>query len=150
VEGWTTHWLIATQAREAGELNMLNKGAGDFPDQIYDFHQNYGRPLKALRFVAHGLDRFPERAGQELTQLTQLTLASNRLTELPDSICDLAKLGQSCLLNPEPLESIKSLAGKEVSRNILKSLSQIHREPSERLRRQGDQPHANEARETTQ
>ena len=82
----------SSQAREAGELNMLNKGAGDFPDQIYDFHENYGRPLKALRFVAHGLDRFPERAGQELTQLTQLTLASNRLTELPDSICDLAKL----------------------------------------------------------
>ena len=57
---------------QAGELNMLNKGAGDFPDQIYDFHENYGRPLKALRFVAHGLDRFPERAGKELTQLTQL------------------------------------------------------------------------------
>ena len=53
---------------------MLNKGAGDFPDQIYDFHENYGRPLKALRFVAHGLDRLPERAGRDLTQLTQLVV----------------------------------------------------------------------------
>ena len=83
---------------------MLNKGAGDFPDQIYDFHENYGRPLKALRFVAHGLDRFPERAGRDLTQLTQLTLASNRLTELPDSICDLAKLSALNLLRNQLTE----------------------------------------------
>ena len=91
---------ITRESTQAGELNMLNKGAGDFPDQIYDFHANYGRPLKALRFVAHGLDRFPERAGKELTQLTQLTLASNRLTALPDSICDLANLSSEPVAEP--------------------------------------------------
>ena len=128
VEGSTTHWLIATQAREAGELNMLNKGAGDFPDQIYDFHANYGRPLKALRFVAHGLDRFPERAGQELTQLTQLTLASNRLTELPDSICDLAKLSALNLLRnqltelPDRLGDLSHLRHLDIATNRLQTL----------------------------
>ena len=128
MEGSTTHWLIATQAREAGELNMLNKGAGDFPDQIYDFHANYGRPLKALRFVAHGLDRFPERAGQELTQLTQLTLASNRLTELPDSICDLAKLSALNLLRnqltelPDRLGDLSHLRHLDIATNRLQTL----------------------------
>ena len=107
---------------------MLNKGAGDFPDQIYDFHQNYGRPLKALRFVAHGLDRFPERAGQELTQLTQLTLASNRLTELPDSICDLAKLSALNLLRnqltelPDRLGDLSHLRHLDIATNRLQTL----------------------------
>lgn len=115
-------------AREAGELNMLNKDAGDFPDQIYSFHETYGRPLKALRFVAHGLDRFPDKAGIQLTQLTQLTLASNRLTELPDSICQLAKLSALNLLRnrlevlPERLGDLVNLRSLDIATNRLQTL----------------------------
>ena len=87
-------------AGESGELNMLNKRTGTIHPYLYEFSKTYGRPLVALRLVAHELTEFPRRVGLVLTKLDTLTLSSNLLTELPDSVCDLIHLKSVQIADP--------------------------------------------------
>ncbi|KAH8053274.1 hypothetical protein JL720_14755 [Aureococcus anophagefferens] len=115
-------------AGESGELNMLNKRTGTIHPYLYEFSKTYGRPLVALRLVAHELTEFPRRVGLVLTKLDTLTLSSNLLTELPDSVCDLIHLKSVNLLRnrlealPNRLGDLVNLESLQIATNRLQTL----------------------------
>ena len=65
---------------------------GHIDEKVYEFTQTDGSPLVGLRLIGHELTSVPENIGSRVSSLTSLSLASNNLEELPDSICELAQL----------------------------------------------------------
>ena len=52
----------------------------------------FGRRLVSLRLIGHELGELPTAIGESCLSLTSLSLASNNLALLPDSLCNLTKL----------------------------------------------------------
>ena len=115
-------------ATQAGELNMLNKGAGDFPDQIYDFHQNYGTASQSpeIRGARSG-SVWSAREGAHTINTTHAGVESTD-GNYPTAICDLAKLSALNLLRnqltelPDRLGDLSHLRHLDIATNRLQTL----------------------------
>jgi hypothetical protein len=72
---------------------------GDVHADLPRFRERFGKPLLTLTLVGHELRGLPPEFGDGgLRSLTSLSLASNGLTHLPESICNLGHLRQLNLL----------------------------------------------------
>jgi len=92
-------WMHAIElAAETGELNMSWKKLGDVHPAVYSFKEDYGFPLRSLRLVGHDMAVLPPEVGWKLTNLTSLSLTSNSLEALPDSLCTCTLITELNLL----------------------------------------------------
>ena len=127
VEGSTTHWLIAAQAR-GRRAQHAQQGRRGFSGSNLRLPRELRTTSQSVAIRGSWTGSVSGARGKELTQLTQLTLASNRLTELPDSICDLAKLSALNLLRnqltelPDRLGDLSHLRHLDIATNRLQTL----------------------------
>ena len=89
---------------------MLNKGAGDFPDQIYDFHENYG--LYAASDASFGKTSAEAAAYRELMKrkASSTALKQPAAADIPNEELDILEVRPcrpwclfcSCAVHPCP------------------------------------------------
>lgn len=95
---------------------------------IYDFHQSFGLPMKALRLIGIGLTELPLDFAPNLISLEILSLANNKLVTLPDNIVALTNLKELNLMYnkinrlPERIGFMCSLVKLGISNNCLEVL----------------------------
>ncbi len=115
-------------AAETGELNLSWRKLGFVHEVIYSFAETYGRRLVSLRLIGHELEELPSEVGENCLSLTSLSLASNRLAALPDSLCNLTKLVDVNLLRnqitrlPDDIGDLVELRNLLIASNRLESL----------------------------
>jgi hypothetical protein len=128
IEVWNEAFKLAVAT---GELKVTWQKLGDFHEDVPRFEQRFGQPLQSLRLMGHELKLLPPDFGDSsLTSLTSLSLASNHLERLPDSICKLTRLRVLNLLRnrlvalPPKIGLLSCLETLYVSSNRLEFLPQ--------------------------
>jgi len=115
-------------AADNGEVNMSWQKLGHIDEKVYEFTQSDGAPILGLRLVGHELASVPEDIGSRVSSLTSLSLASNNIEELPDSICELAQLKELNLLRnklkklPTRFGDLQNLKILHIASNKLETL----------------------------
>ncbi|CAM9799784.1 unnamed protein product, partial [Phaeothamnion confervicola] len=111
-----------------GEFNMSWQELGSIHLCLFDFEKRLGTKLVSLRLVGHSLTELPSAVGERCRSLTSLSLCANRLTVLPDSLCDLAALTELNLLKnrlvtlPTRIGNLMVLKRLHLSSNALTAL----------------------------
>ena len=81
-------WKKACEkGRHNGDVRCCWKNLGYVSDMIYDFRDNYDIQITKLFLDGNGLDSIPESLSTKCTEIVQLSLASNQISYLDDSIC---------------------------------------------------------------
>ena len=92
---------------------------------LFQFQNDFGLHLRALRLVGLNLTDLPAEIGLYLRSLEVLSLANNKLRELPDTLVSLCNLKDLNLLNnrlehlPEKIGLMSALIKLEVANNCL-------------------------------
>lgn len=125
---WQSALFEASSSEHKGNLNIAWKPLPVIHESIYHFQADYGLPLVGLRLVGVGLTSLPKEVGIHLKSLQTLSLASNELTELPDTIVELTALRELNLLKnrltrlPDRIGLMCSLTTLLVTNNCIESL----------------------------
>lgn len=87
------------KAVTTGELNISWAKLGKCHEDLPRFEQMFGKPLQGLKLVGHELNSLPHDFGDSgLIGLISLSLTSNNLETLPESLCRLTRLRSLNLL----------------------------------------------------
>lgn len=128
IEVWNEAFRLAVAT---GELKVTWQKLGDFHEDVPRFEERFGQPLQSLRIMGHELKLLPPDFGSSsLTSLTSLSLASNMLERLPDSISKLTRLRVLNLLRnrlvalPPNIGMLSCLETLYISSNRLEFLPQ--------------------------
>lgn len=113
---------------QKGNLNISWTPLKKIDPMLFGFNKEFSMPLVALRLVGVELESLPDDFGNHLMTLKSLSLSSNKLTTLPDSIVLLTNLTDLNLLKnnlvslPERMGLMCSLTTLFVANNKLESL----------------------------
>jgi hypothetical protein len=107
-----------------GELNISWQKLGTCHEDLPRFESRFGKPLLGLKLVGHELNTLPRDFGDSgLKGLISLSLASNSLENLPESLCNLTRLRTLNLLRnkltclPTKLGNLTNLETLYISSN---------------------------------
>eukprot|EP00814_Leptocylindrus_danicus_P006489 CAMPEP_0116031780 /NCGR_PEP_ID=MMETSP0321-20121206/17760_1 /TAXON_ID=163516 /ORGANISM="Leptocylindrus danicus var. danicus, Strain B650" /LENGTH=791 /DNA_ID=CAMNT_0003507055 /DNA_START=267 /DNA_END=2639 /DNA_ORIENTATION=- len=123
-------WLAACQrGKESGTIQLISQELGDISERVFSFQSTYGRKLFRLLLVAHGLEILDSFGiPDKCKDLVVLSLASNKISCIPENICNLTQLTRLDLTNnkvdalPQTIGKLISLEILQIGNNLLSSL----------------------------
>ena len=113
------------KGRYNGDVRCSWKNLGYISEMIYNFRDNYDTAITKLFLDGNGLDSIPQLLSTKCTEIVQLSLASNQISYLHDSICLMKHLTYLNLMRnnlqhlPTDIGLLKRLRVLELGNNEL-------------------------------